>query len=93
MGMRLEWQGDGVEERGIDAASGRTVIKIDPRYFRPTEVETLLGDASKARDKLGWTPETDFQTLVTEMVTQDLELAKRDAVMARHGFKVYQYRE
>jgi GDPmannose 4,6-dehydratase len=93
MGMRLDWQGDGVEERGIDAASGRTVIKIDPRYFRPTEVETLLGDASKARDKLGWTPETDFQTLVTEMVTQDLELAKRDAVMARHGFKVYQYRE
>jgi GDPmannose 4,6-dehydratase len=93
MGMRLEWQGVGVEERGIDAASGRTVIRVDPRYFRPTEVETLLGDASKARDKLGWTPETDFQTLVTEMVTQDMELAKRDAVMARHGFKVYQYRE
>jgi GDPmannose 4,6-dehydratase len=93
MGMRLEWHGDGVDERGIDAASGRTVIKIDPRYFRPTEVETLLGDASKARDKLGWAPETDFQTLVTEMVTQDMELAKRDAVMARHGFKVYQYRE
>ncbi|HEY2419703.1 MAG TPA: GDP-mannose 4,6-dehydratase [Steroidobacteraceae bacterium] len=93
MGMRLEWQGDGIDERGIDAATGRAVIKIDPRYFRPTEVETLLGDASKARDKLGWVPETDFQTLVTEMVTQDMELAKRDAVMARHGFKVYQYRE
>ncbi|MGA2025165.1 MAG: GDP-mannose 4,6-dehydratase [Steroidobacteraceae bacterium] len=93
LGMRLEWQGQGVEERGIDAKSGRAIIKIDPRYFRPTEVETLLGDPSKARRQLGWTPEIDFQTLITEMVTEDLELARRDAVMAREGFKTYQYRE
>ena len=93
LGMRLEWRGEGVEERGIDVKTGRTLIKIDPRYFRPTEVETLLGDASKARDKLGWKPEIDFQTLVTEMVTEDLGLAQRDALMARQGFKVFQYRE
>jgi GDPmannose 4,6-dehydratase len=93
LGMRLEWRGEGVEERGIDVKTGRTLIKIDPRYFRPTEVETLLGDASKARDKLGWKPEIDFQTLVTEMVTEDLGLAQRDALMTRQGFKVFQYRE
>jgi GDPmannose 4,6-dehydratase len=93
LGMRLEWRGGGVEERGIDVKTGRTLIKIDPRYFRLTEVETLLGDASKARDKLGWKPEIDFQTLVTEMVTEDLGLAQRDALMTRQGFKVFQYRE
>ena len=93
LGMRLEWRGEGVEERGIDVKTGRTLIRIDPRYFRLTEVETLLGDASKARDKLGWKPEIDFQTLVTEMVTEDLGLAQRDALMARQGFKVFQYRE
>jgi GDPmannose 4,6-dehydratase len=93
LGMRLEWRGEGVEERGIDVKTGRTLIKIDPRYFRLTEVETLLGDASKARDKLGWKPEIDFQTLVTEMVTEDLGLAQRDALMTRQGFKVFQYRE
>jgi GDPmannose 4,6-dehydratase len=93
LGMSLEWRGQGIEERAIDAKNGRTVIKIDSRYFRPTEVETLLGDARKAREKLGWKPETDFQTLVTEMVTADLKLAQRDAAMARQGFKVYQGRE
>jgi len=93
LGMRLEWTGKGIEERAIDAKSGRTIVRIDARYFRPTEVETLLGDASKARHKLGWKPETDFQTLIAEMVKEDLELARRDAVMAREGFKTYQYRE
>jgi GDPmannose 4,6-dehydratase len=93
LGMRLEWTGKGIEERGIDGKSGRTIVKIDARYFRPTEVETLLGDASKALRKLGWKPEIDFQTLIAEMVKEDLELARRDAVMAREGFKTYQYRE
>jgi GDPmannose 4,6-dehydratase len=93
LGMHLEWLGEGVEEHGIDTKSGRVVIRIDPRYFRPTEVESLLGDPSKARDKLGWVPEIDFQTLVNEMVAEDLDLARRDSVMARQGFKVYQARE
>jgi GDPmannose 4,6-dehydratase len=93
LGMHLEWQGQGVEERGIDTKSGRVIIRIDPRYFRPTEVESLLGDPTKAREKLGWAPEIDFQTLVNEMVAEDLDLARRDAHMARQGFKVFQARE
>ncbi|HKE94498.1 MAG TPA: GDP-mannose 4,6-dehydratase [Povalibacter sp.] len=93
LGMRLEWRGSGVEEQGIDLNNGRTVVKIDPRYFRPTEVETLLGDASKARQKLGWTAETSFETLVKEMVAADLETARRDALVAREGFRTYQHHE
>ena len=93
LGMRLEWQGQGLEERAVDAKTGRTVIKIDPHYFRPTEVDTLLGDASKARAQLGWKPEIDFKTLVSEMVAEDLNLAQRDALMVRQGFKVHQSRE
>jgi GDPmannose 4,6-dehydratase len=91
--MRIEWQGEGVDEVGIDAATGRTLVRVDPRYFRPTEVETLLGDASKARQKLGWTPEVGFSELVAEMVTEDLEGAKRDAMIAKEGYRVYSHHE
>ncbi len=91
--MRIEWRGKGVDEIGVDTKSGRTLVKVDPRYFRPTEVETLLGDASKARRQLGWQPEISFQTLVEEMVATDVEIARRDAVVAREGFRVYQHRE
>jgi len=91
--MRIEWRGQGVDERGIDTKNGRTIIKVDPHYFRPTEVETLLGDASKARQQLGWAPQIGFDTLVDEMIAQDLELARRDALMAREGFKTYTYHE
>jgi len=93
LGMRLDWSGRGADERGVDTKSGRTIVKIDRRYFRPTEVETLLGDASKAHKKLGWKPQISFETLVEEMVTEDLGLARRDALMAHEGFKTYQYRE
>jgi GDPmannose 4,6-dehydratase len=93
LGMRIEWRGAGVAEQGVDAKSGRTVVKVDPRYFRPTEVETLLGDPSKAKAKLGWSPTTSFEALVQEMVDNDLELARRDALMAREGYKTYQHRE
>jgi GDPmannose 4,6-dehydratase len=93
LGMQVEWSGSGVHEQGVDAKSGRTVVKIDPRYFRPTEVETLLGDATKAREKLGWTAETSFATLVQEMVDTDLEAARRDALVAREGFKTYKHHE
>jgi GDPmannose 4,6-dehydratase len=93
LGMRIAWQGKGVDEVGVDTKSGRTVVKVDPRYFRPTEVETLLGDPTKAKAKLGWTPEHTFQDLVREMVASDLEIARRDAVIAREGFKTYRYSE
>jgi len=93
LGMRIVWQGSGVEEQGTDANTGRVVIRIDPRYFRPTEVDTLLGDASKAREKLGWRAETSFESLVEEMVTADLETARRDAMVAREGFKTFKHHE
>lgn len=91
--MQIEWQGKGVDEQGIDARSGRTVVKVDPRYFRPTEVESLLGDAAKARLKLGWRPELSFGELIDEMVREDLQLAKRDEAVVRGGFRAYRYRE
>jgi GDPmannose 4,6-dehydratase len=93
LGMQIAWSGSGVQEQGVDKKTGRAVVKIDPRYFRPTEVETLLGDASKAREKLGWTAQTSFEDLVREMVETDLEAARRDALVAREGFKTYQHHE
>jgi GDPmannose 4,6-dehydratase len=91
--MKIEWRGEGVDEVGVDAATGRKVVRVDPRYFRPTEVETLLGDAGKARQKLGWTAEVTFPELVAEMVESDLGLAKRDALVAKEGYKVYSHHE
>jgi GDPmannose 4,6-dehydratase len=93
LGMRIEWRGKGVQEQGVDTVSGRTIVKIDERYFRPTEVETLLGDPSKARQKLGWVATTGFDTLVKEMVAADLDTAKRDALVAREGYKTYRHHE
>jgi GDPmannose 4,6-dehydratase len=93
LGMRVEWKGAGAEEQGIDTRSGRAIVRVDGRYFRPTEVDTLLGDATKAHARLGWQPEIGFDALIEEMVAEDLELARRDAVVARDGFKVYSYRE
>jgi GDPmannose 4,6-dehydratase len=86
--MRIEWHGEGVDEVGIDASTGRTLVRVDPRYFRPTEVQTLLGDATKARLKLGWSAEVDFAGLVSEMVTEDLAQAERDTLVAKQGYKV-----
>ncbi len=91
--MKIEWHGKGVEETGVDAVTGRTLVRVDPRYFRPAEVETLLGDATKARQKLGWTAEVTFPELVREMVESDLEDAKRDSLVAKEGYKVYQRHE
>ena len=91
--MNIEWQGEGVDEVGIDASTGRKLVRVDPRYFRPTEVESLLGDATKARQRLGWTAETSFSELVSEMVASDLELAKRDALVSKQGYKVYKRHE
>jgi GDPmannose 4,6-dehydratase len=78
VGHAIEWRGKGVDEIGVDSKSGKTVVRIDPTYFRPTEVDLLIGDASKAREKLGWKPKTPFAQLVKEMVAGDLEIAKRE---------------
>ena len=91
--MQLDWKGEGLDEQGIDTKTGRVIVKVDPRYFRPTEVESLLGDATRARAKLGWKPEISFDTLVKDMVDTDLEIARRDAVIRREGFKTYQHHE
>jgi GDPmannose 4,6-dehydratase len=91
--MKIEWRGSGVAEVGVDAATGRSIVHIDPRYFRPTEVETLLGDPTKAGKKLGWKAEIGFNQLVSEMVAADLEEAKRDSLVAKEGFKVYSHHE
>lgn len=88
LGMRIAWQDRGVNERGVDLVTGRTLVRVDPRYFRPTEVDTLLGDASKAREKLGWRAEVGFETLIQEMVDSDLSHARREALMVREGFKI-----
>jgi len=89
IGINLRWEGSGVDEKGIDMASGECVVEVDPRYFRPAEVATLLGNAAKARAKLGWMPRTTFLELVKEMVLQDLKGAEQEALLAVHGFKYY----
>jgi GDPmannose 4,6-dehydratase len=104
LGIVLSWQGEGVKETGIvrsctqdtDRTSlkeGDVIVRVDPRYFRPTEVETLLGDPSKAREVLGWVPKTTFGELVTEMMLADFEEAKRDALCQRRGFTTFNYHE
>lgn len=93
LGIEVEWQGMGIAEKGIDKATGQVIVAVDPKYFRPTEVETLLGDPSKAREKLGWTPEISFQQMVEEMVDRDLNEAKRDKLCLKSGFNVFEYNE
>jgi GDPmannose 4,6-dehydratase len=88
MGLKMYWRGKGIDEEGIDE-TGRRIIAVDPRYFRPAEVSSLLGDASKARVKLGWEPKTTFRELVTEMVACDLKNAERDQIMNNSGHLVY----
>ncbi|MHB1236813.1 MAG: GDP-mannose 4,6-dehydratase [Gallionella sp.] len=104
LGMSIRWEGTGVDEVGYldtqssalspDAPqSSRAIVRVDPRYFRPTEVETLLGDPTKAKQKLGWTPKITFHELVAEMVREDLKSAERDELVKKHGFTAYDYHE
>jgi GDPmannose 4,6-dehydratase len=89
----IQWRGQGIDEKGYDNATGQCIVQVDARYFRPTEVETLLGDPSKAQQKLGWTPKITFHELVAEMVREDLKSAKRDELVKQHGFAAYDYNE
>ena len=86
--IEIHWQGNGIEEIGMDSRTSRIVVRIDPRYFRPTEVESLLGDAGKALEKLGWTPRISFEEMVREMVAHDLREVERDALCRREGFEI-----
>lgn len=92
LGIRLAWSGEGVNEKGTDQ-HGKVIVRVDPRYFRPTEVETLLGDPTKAKEKLGWIPKITFKELVTEMVREDFKSAERDELVKKHGFAAYDYHE
>ncbi|SDW03652.1 GDP-mannose 4,6-dehydratase [Thiocapsa roseopersicina] len=93
VGIRIRWEGAGQLEKGFDEATGACVVAVDPRYFRPTEVETLLGDATKARERLGWSPEIGFEALVAEMMREDLKEAEKDALCRREGFNVAERHE
>ena len=93
LGMDIDWRGKGVDEVGIDKASGDTIVEVDPRYFRPTEVETLLGDPAKAKSILGWERKVSFKELVEEMVTSDHEAAKKYAMIKRAGYQTYDHNE
>ena len=92
LGIQITWRGQGVEEMGFDNL-GKCIVAVDPRYFRPTEVETLLGDPAKAKNKLGWTPKTSFKSLVAEMVRADLNTAERDELVKHHGYTTMDYHE
>jgi GDPmannose 4,6-dehydratase len=92
IGLSVAWKGQGVDEKGFDA-NGKCIVAVDSRYFRPTEVESLLGDATKAKEKLGWTPKISFKELVSEMMREDLKAAERDELVKKHGYSAYDYHE
>ncbi|MDP2180329.1 MAG: GDP-mannose 4,6-dehydratase [Methylicorpusculum sp.] len=91
--IAIRWEGEGAEEKGYNEANGKCIVAVDPRYFRPTEVETLLGDPTKAKEKLGWTPKITFHELVAEMVREDLKDAERDELCQRQGYKTFNFHE
>lgn len=93
LGINITWEGAGVNEKGYDSETGEEIVAVDPRYFRPAEVETLLGDPTKAKNKLGWVPKTKFHELVQEMVREDLKEAQRDELARQHGFKYFNFHE
>ena len=93
VGKKIRWEGEGKDEKGFDEESNKLIVEIDSRYYRPTEVETLLGDPSKAKEKLGWQPKISFEELVSEMMESDINIAKRDSLVKKHGYKAPDYNE
>ena len=93
LGKKILWEGNGLEEKGYDSKSGDLIVAVDPRYFRPSEVETLLGDPAKAKLKLGWEPKITLEELVHEMMEYDINIAKRDSLVKEHGFKAPDFNE
>ena len=91
--INIHWEGDGLDEKGLNEDTGRVIVAVDPRYFRPTEVQDLLGDAAKARQKLGWKPRTTFQELVADMVKADLNEAHKDYLCLQQGFQTFDHAE
>jgi GDPmannose 4,6-dehydratase len=90
---KINWKGKGEEEKGYDSDTGNLIVSVDPRYYRPTEVESLLGDASKAKEKLGWEPKTTLEELIHEMMENDINIARRDSLVKEHGFKAPDFKE
>jgi len=93
LGMEIRWEGEGVDEKAIDTSSDNVIVAVDPRFFRPTEVETLLGDPSKAKEKLGWVPKITFEEMVKEMVVTDLNDAEKDLLCRTEGYSTFNYHE
>jgi len=91
--IEIKWKGEGIDEVGIDTKTDNIIVRIDKRYFRPTEVETLLGDSSKAKDQLNWQPKISFQELVSEMMSADLQEAKKDKLCEEKGFSIFNHHE
>ena len=92
-GIEMQWKGEGVDEKGYDKATGKCLVEVDKRYFRPTEVETLLGDPTNAKEKLGWVPKIGLEEMVKEMVEHDIMIAERDALCEKEGFRTNRYHE
>ncbi len=93
LGKKIRWEGKALQEKGYDSKTGKLIVSVDPRYFRPSEVETLLGDPSKAREKLGWEPKIKLKEMVHEMMDNDINIAKRDSLVKKHGFKAPDFNE
>ena len=93
LGKEIRWEGEGIDEKGFDKKSGQLIVAVDPRYFRPTEVDTLLGDSTKAKEKLGWEAKIGLKEIVHEMMENDINIAKRDELVKKHGYKVLNYHE
>ena len=89
IGIEIRWEGKDEQEKGFDVATGKCIVAVDPRYYRPAEVETLLGDPTKAKEKLGWVPTTTFLELVQEMMREDMREAERDQLVKQHGYKYF----